>query len=490
MTSTEILRVEMLASLEMFAAGMFKAQYGQDFIMNWHHKAIFKALQDVADGKCTRLMINMPPRYSKTETVVKAFSSWAFALNPRCRFLHLSYSDMLAGDNSSAIRQIMQQPLYRELFPGSQLEREKASATRWRTTAGGEFYAVSTQGQVTGFGAGLVEAKAQISENSMFRRALEDRIRSGSIPGSVFGGAVIIDDPIKPEDAASDIARERVNLRFETTIRNRVNSRETPIIIIMQRLHERDLCGYLLAKEPGIWRVLSLPAIYDGKALWPQKHTLEELENIRNIDPVTFDTQYMQNPRPRLGLMYSQGFGEYRPEEIDSLKDKPRYCYIDPADTGSDFLCAVCFINTPDTVYVTDVLYTQEPMEVSSVLVGAMLSKNQVSRVRVEGQAGGRLYAREVKRILRATYKSFRQTFEVFKQGQNKLSRILTLAAGVQSDVRMPEGWRDLWPDFSTALTSYRRDGHAAHDDAPDAVTGVFEMHCGLENRKGLKIRG
>ena len=80
-----------------------------------------------------------------------------------------------------------------------------------------------------------------------------------------FAGAIIIDDPIKPEDALSDTVRERVNNRFETTIRNRVNSRKTPIIIIMQRLHEHDLCGYLQEIEPDEWTVITLPCItYDA----------------------------------------------------------------------------------------------------------------------------------------------------------------------------------------------------------------------------------
>ena len=85
----ELLRLELLASLEKYTRAMFKAQYHRSFVVNQHHKMIFKALQDVVDGKITRLKINMPPRYSKTEIAVKSFISWCFALNPLCRFLHL-----------------------------------------------------------------------------------------------------------------------------------------------------------------------------------------------------------------------------------------------------------------------------------------------------------------------------------------------------------------------------------------------------------------
>ena len=136
-------RLDMLSSLELFTTVMFQAQYRKSFVVSKHHRLIFKALQDVVDGRCTRLMINMPPRYSKTEIVVKAFMSWCFALNPKCKFLHLSYSDTLVNDNSAAIRSAMAEPLYKKLFPKSQLESEKGSTKRWKTKAGGELYAVS-----------------------------------------------------------------------------------------------------------------------------------------------------------------------------------------------------------------------------------------------------------------------------------------------------------------------------------------------------------
>ena len=141
-----LLRLDMLASLEKYTRAMFKVQYNRSFVINSHHIALFNALQDVVDGKCSRLIINMPPRYSKTEVVVKSFISWCFALNATCRFLHLSYSDMLVNDNSNTIRQIMQEPLYTTLFPDAKLAKDKAGGSRWKTKAGGELYAVSTQG--------------------------------------------------------------------------------------------------------------------------------------------------------------------------------------------------------------------------------------------------------------------------------------------------------------------------------------------------------
>lgn len=487
----ELLRLEMLTSFEKYTKAMFKAQYKRSFIVAEHHKKIFQALQNVVDGKCKRLIINMPPRYGKTETAIKSFISWCFALNPKCRFLHLSYSDMLVKDNSDTIRGIMKEGLYKSLFPKSALESDKSSATRWKTAAGGELYAVSTQGQVTGFGAGNVD----VTEDELTQMttagdalSLDDNINN-VLEGigartNVFQGAILIDDPMKPEDAESDIVRERINLRFENTIRNRTNSRNTPIIIIMQRLHEHDLCGYLQEIEPDEWTVLSLPAIQVGEdgtehALWPMKHTLDELHRMRDINPLVFDTQYMQDPTPKEGLMYADGFRTYSRDNLPTGHNaQNRWNYTDTADTGSDSLCSICFIDTPEFVYVTDVLFTDASMEITESQTAELLTRNNTIWSLVESNNGGRAFARNVKRILRATLRNFRVAVSSFTQTQNKASRIYANSACCMNDILFPEGWERKWPKFYAALTGYRKDNKKKqHDDAPDCLTGVYEMH-------------
>ena len=487
----ELLRLEMLTSFEKYTKAMFKAQYKRSFIVAEHHKKIFQALQDVVDGKCKRLIINMPPRYGKTETAIKSFISWCFALNPKCRFLHLSYSDMLVKDNSDTIRGIMKEGLYKSLFPKSALESDKSSATRWKTAAGGELYAVSTQGQVTGFGAGNVD----VTEDELTQMttagdalSLDDNINN-VLEGigartNVFQGAILIDDPMKPEDAESDIVRERINLRFENTIRNRTNSRNTPIIIIMQRLHEHDLCGYLQEIEPDEWTVLSLPAIQIGEdgtehALWPMKHTLDELHRMRDINPLVFDTQYMQDPTPKEGLMYADGFRTYSRDNLPTGHNaQNRWNYTDTADTGSDSLCSICFIDTPEFVYVTDVLFTDASMEITESQTAELLTRNNTVWSLVESNNGGRAFARNVKRILRATLRNFRVAVSSFTQTQNKASRIYANSACCMNDILFPEGWERKWPKFYAALAGYRKDNKKKqHDDAPDCLTGVYEMH-------------
>lgn len=495
----ELLRLEMLTSFEKYTRAMFKAQYKKSFIVAEHHKKIIQALQDVVDGKMKRLIINIAPRYGKTELVIKSFISWCFALNPKSRFLHLSYSDVLVNDNSDTVRNIMQEELYTTLFPESVLESAKASAKRWKTKAGGEMYAVSTQGQVTGFGAGNVDEVLDTTayDNLTFDDSLNGVMREIGAKENVFQGAIMIDDPIKPEDADSDLIRERINLRFENTIRNRTNSRNTPIIIIMQRLHEHDLCGYLQEIEPDEWTVLSIPVVQkdentgEERALWPMKHTLEELRRMREINPLVFDTQYMQDPTPKEGLMYAEGFRTYTREQLPmGQQAMQKWNYTDTADTGADFLCSICFINTPSFVYVTDVIYTDEPMEVTEMSVPRMLDLNQTSKSLVESNNGGRSYARTIKNNLRKALHNFHCTVNWFTQTQNKASRIYSNSAQVMNDVLFPDGWERKWPKFHAALMSYRKDNKKKqHDDAPDCLTGVYEMHANRNRSKKIHRR-
>ena len=323
-------------------------------------------------------------------------------------------------------------------------------------------YATSTLGQITGFGAGAVDVEGEPYK---------------------FGGAIMIDDPIKPEDALSDVEREKVNRRFETTIRNRVNSRTTPIIIIMQRLHENDLCGYLQSIEPDEWEVLSIPCLEyneDGTeaSLWPFKHTVKELHKIENANQFVFDTQYMQNPKPLEGLMYAT-LRTYATLPADKGIRKN---YTDTADTGADYHCSVCYYETKTGMYVTDVLYTQKPMEYTEPKTAEMLLRNETQRAKIESNNGGRGFCRNVERIVREHNTpeapcrvARRMTFKSFAQTANKQVRIFSRSAEVQNLIFFPEDWEARWPQFAAAVKAYRKEGKNAHDDVPDVLTGMCE---------------
>jgi predicted phage terminase large subunit-like protein len=462
----DVIKTWCLQTTLNFTRYFFKAKYNRKFVIGQHHEKIAAILDLVLAGKLKKVIINIAPRYGKTEIAVKNFIAVGLGLNPKAKFIHLSYSDDLARDNSMGVQEIMELPEYKQIF---EARPTSTSTKKWYTEQGGGLYAVSSAGQVTGFGAGLVDLETDENDIDEFLPSIEFEQN--------FGGAIIIDDPIKPDDALSHLVREKVNKKFDTTIRNRVNSRNTPIIIIMQRLHEDDLCGYLLKQEPGEWTVLSLPCIYtdekgEQQALWPFKQTIDELKDLRKKNSFVFETQYMQDPKPIEGLMYSQGFREY--EVIPHSRRMIRKNYTDTADEGKDYLCSICYVETETANYVTDVFYTQKPMEYTEPKTAEMLTKHDTQYCIVESNNGGRSFARNVEAQTRIL-KNNKTSFKWFFQGDNKAIRIFTKSAEVQNLVYMPKGWEKMWPDFYNAVSKYMKVGKNEHDDAPDCITGTVE---------------
>lgn len=294
------IKYSLLDDILLFNGYFFKKTYNRKFIIGDHHKEICKKLYDVYTGKRTRLIINLPPRYGKTELVVKTFISMGLALNPKSKYIHTSYSESLALDNSETIRDLIKKDYFQELFP-MKVKKDSDSKSKWYTEHGGGIYATSSGGQITGFGAGNVEDE----ENNLNEFLSDIELMQE------FSGAIVIDDPIKPDDARSKTKRDAINNRFDTTIRSRVNSRNTPIIVVMQRVDDNDLTGYLLKNEPYEWEVLSLPALTEKGALWPFKHTKEELQHLQKINYYVFQTQYQQNTKGiRTGGEFYKNFSE------------------------------------------------------------------------------------------------------------------------------------------------------------------------------------
>lgn len=289
-----VLTSKLLTDFEFFNRFFFKRIYGRKFVMGEHHHLIAEKMRAVARGDIRRLIINIPPRYSKSEMVVRSFIAWTMANNPKARFMHLSCSDDLVNDNSDAIRLILKDDAFRYLFPQTEISRRTDAKDKWYTTANGGLYAVSTGGQITGFGAGDFG-------NRQYQGTGSD--------ADGFGGAIIIDDPLKAQDATSDTKRERINSIFTSTIESRVNNPGvTPIVLIMQRLHDHDMAGFLLGGGNGEpWESLVLPAIKeDGTPLWPEKHSIEQLLRMKAADPETFAAQYMQSPMVADGNIFKR----------------------------------------------------------------------------------------------------------------------------------------------------------------------------------------
>lgn len=257
-----------------FSHTMFRARKGADMRNNWHQTAICQALERVVIGKTKRLIINIPPRSGKTEIAVINFMAWCMGNFPGSEFIHASYSKRLATANAYAVRAIMLHEVYREIFDHTALAGDSKAKDEFRTEHGGIVYATGAEGTITGYGAGGM--------------------------GERFKGAIVIDDPHKAGEANSATMRQNVLDWFATTMESRKNNPNTPIIVIMQRLHENDLSGWLLGGGNGEeWEHLNIPAINDdGASFWPQQFPLEMLERLKAANSYVFAGQYLQRPAP------------------------------------------------------------------------------------------------------------------------------------------------------------------------------------------------
>lgn len=270
---------------------------GRKFFVNWHHRVITDTLMKVVRGEIKRLIINIPPRYSKSELTVVNFIPWCLGLYPDSEFIYISYSKRVAAKHAYLARAVVKSEGYCELFGDVALMDDSKAKDEWRTKQGGIVYATGSEGTITGYGAG--------------------KMREG------FGGAIIFDDPHKAGEAESTIQRENVIEFYQSTVESRCNSPHTPIIVIMQRLHHQDLAGFLLDGGSGDkWHHLKIPAISeDGKALWGFKHTIDELLKMKAANPYNFIGQYQQEPTPKEGgIIKSEWFERYRTPPAEKLR--------------------------------------------------------------------------------------------------------------------------------------------------------------------------
>lgn len=473
----QVATVKCLESLLYHTRFFFKSQFNRKFVIGDHHDIICFALERILTGELKRLIINVAPRYGKTEVAVKSFISHGLALNAAAKFIHLSYADKLALDNSTYVKDLVTSPDYQMMFPHVQLKPGVKATDKWYTTKNGGVLARAAAGQVTGFGAGSVDNEEDFDEWIAGIAEAEGDTLDKKFK---FGGAIIIDDPIKPEDADSDTIREKVNERFDSTIRNRVNSRNTPIIVIMQRLHPNDLAGYLQREgEQDKWEVIELPCIKpDGTSLWPFKHTVQELQAMKLSNDIVFERQYMQNPKPKAGLLFPiQDLNFYDPNEVKLSKAllDPEFVFTagDPADEGGDDFAAGNAALIGDRIYITDILYNTEGADFNEAAVVQMVIDGKSASVGIEGVLGWVETAERIREEL-TERKNYEGEYRVLRPRKNKHTRILNRASFIRNHFYFRKDYEDYpqYAKFMRILTSYLRIQEAGrknkHDDAPD----------------------
>lgn len=277
-----LLRQLMRRDFRAFLRKAFAAVAGGAAIKwNWHLDAIAFELERVQRGDNRNLIVTMPPRNLKSITISVAWVAWMLGQNPRLNFVCVSYSSELSHKLARICTHLMQAHWYRELFPGTAISPKRSAIHDFETTAGGGRLATSVTGTLTGRG----------------------------------GDIIIIDDPIKPEEAYSRVTRDNANDWFRTTLSSRLDDKEKgAMILVMQRLHQDDPAGRLL--ETGLWHQLSLPAIAaeaqdvplgrgrfhcrrEGEVLHPARESLAVLERQRmTMGSIDFNAQYNQRPVP------------------------------------------------------------------------------------------------------------------------------------------------------------------------------------------------
>ena len=300
-----------------FCLKLFEVFEGKQCMENWHIDCMAYFLESCVTRDTKRLMIAIGPRYLKSFCASIALPIWILGNDPTAKIICVSYSDGLAADFSAKRRKLLEDPFIKKLFPKLKISKMKNTEKSIFTTEGGGIYTTSVGGTLTGFGCDYL----------------------------------IIDDPIKPNEAMSEAERKKVNDWYHHTAFTRLNNKNTGcVIIISQRVHFDDLIGHLLELEEHEWCYLDIPAIetewmdyptgedewYErkpGEPLHAERESLEILEGIKkSVGSYNFETQYQQNPLPPDGALFKKSwFRRY----TNGIYSEPFDYIVDSWDTAA-----------------------------------------------------------------------------------------------------------------------------------------------------------
>lgn len=406
-----------------------------------------------------KIIVNEPPRHGKTITI-KNGATWLLGKTPDIPLMTFSYNAILSGRLARGVRdQIDTIPadpykaIYHDIFPGSKIKWGDSAYQMWALEGRHfSFLASSPDATATGFGA-------------------------------MMG---IIDDLIKsPREAYNAEVLDNQWRWYTDTYLSRIEE-GGKTAIIQTRWSPGDLPGRLIKEEPDDWYVLARPA-FDGENMLCEsilsRASYEDRKRLTSPD--IFEANYNQRPYLLEGQLYSMPFKVWQilPQNEDGTTQiKTVGAYIDTADEGADYLCAIIYGVYQNSAYVYDVIYTKAPMEITEEKTALALINNGCTHATIESNNGGRGFARNVERIMREKMGYTRCRVDWFHQSENKQARILSNATSVMNSVIMPHDWQARWPEFHRAVTTHQRVGKNAYDDAPDALTGIIE--------KGLTKRG
>ena len=474
-----------------FTRHFFKARNGVEFRVNWHHVLISDAIERLLDGESKNIVINVAPGSSKTELVVINLIARGLAINPRARFLHISYSDDLALLNSGGAKDLVMSDEYQEYWPLKVADDAK-SKKRWNIEIDGKkaggVYAVSLGGQITGFRAGHMAEGWQ--------------------------GAIIIDDPLKVEDAYSETKRDAANRKIVSTVKSRKANPDTPIIVIMQRLAEQDPTGFIKQGQvPGNWEFIEIPALVtpdyldnlndkykelieesetddDGRfSYWPYKEPLTDLLEMEKLQPYVFSGQYQQRPSP-------MGGGIIKGSEFIRYEIPPRILYRNIyADTAqktaerNDYSVFECWgMGENGKIYLLDLKRGKwEAPELRQAALDfwnkhrAVTNQGALRCMKIEDKASGTGLIQDIKR-------GFGIPVYGIERNKDKLTRVMDVVSYITSGYVCIPANSPFVADFVSECEAFTANDSHMHDDQIDPMCDAISDMLALKPKGILDV--
>ena len=452
-----------------------------DYLDNWHIDLICSEIVDMINGGNNRLIINMPTRYLKSLICSIALPAYLLGLNPKAVIMSVSYNDELSSKLAYDCKKVMESDWYKKLFPGTRLAKNRFSVMDFETIQGGGRYATSVNGTITGRGADWI----------------------------------IIDDPLKPADANSELQRTKTNDWYGHTLSSRLNDKNNgKMILVMQRLHEDDLTGYLLQQEKCQFKHIKLQGIAEqdeiwhikrpfgqdktvtrniGDALHPARENIEKLHELKSeMGTMAFAGQYQQDPMPlEGGIIKAEWLHFYNKVAfLESIKngDEEIAHIIQSWDTAygtskkNDYSACITAIKTKNGFYyILDVhrVKFEFPMLVQEIVRLEKLAKERYKhsvKVLIESKGPGPSLIQTLKR-------NYHMSVQGFNPEYDKEVRLVSESHKLENGTCLfPDDKPRWWIDFEKEILTFP---NGKHDDQCDALSQLL----GTKISGGLNVR-
>lgn len=471
------------------------AEYMQpDFQPTPFHKAYYEILDRFAKRQIKKLIIQAPPQHGKSQGSSRHLPAQMLGLWPDLRMCICSYAATIAKDFNRDVQRLIDNDKYHAVFPDTSLNNSNVVTVSSNYLRNSDvFEIVNHTGSLRVVG------------------------RGGSLTSKTVD-VMIFDDLYKDASEANSPQIRATAWDWYTKVARTRLHNESQQLIVFTRWHPDDIIGKIIESEKvvtlenwadldnvpaGAWVLVNFEAIKTGPPteiderepgtpLWPARHSLDRLLELKKLDPVGFQCLYQGDPGNAEGKLY-QPFKTWV-EKTDYGQYIRSGCYVDVADQGDDFLFAATYdiVKSPNQIWnehnkrfepllfalITGIEYTDESTDVTTVTVPRLMNEKGTQKAWIESNNGGSQFEKTVKKKVRALTVPF-------YQGANKESRVVTNAPFVNQHIVMPFGWESQYPKFYEHITGFLRKFEAnAHDDDADGLTGIYEKEIADGNAK------